>query len=178
MIEYTNSLLRFTSDNSVMSDCNDITFYNSGLRNVLINGIKLTPHNSLNFNANEGEKNQTKFFFKFTQYTFPQLNLLTVIRKQYVHTEQYTKPFIIDTLNYVVNGSVFSDCQDITFINTGTNKIRINSDLILTAGQSLTLSANVNEVDKTKYFFNFDPLGFQPHNSITILRKKYLHHAH
>lgn len=80
--------------------------------------------------------------------------------------------FNVETLNYTQNNFIDSNCADITFINKGTNKVTINSGLILFAGQSLNLRANPGEIDRTKYNFNFD--NGAGTNSIVILRKKYI----
>lgn len=77
----------------------------------------------------------------------------------------------IDVLNYVANGSVKSDCSDITFVNSGTSTVTLNSALPLTAGQSISFNANNNELDRTIYFFAFSGAGS---NSLTVFRKVYI----
>lgn len=77
----------------------------------------------------------------------------------------------IDVLNYTQNNSVKSDCADITFYNTGTAVITLNSALKLLAGQSITFQANNNEIDRTIYNFSFAAAG---NPSITIFRKIYV----
>jgi hypothetical protein len=77
----------------------------------------------------------------------------------------------IDVLNYLLDGSVKSDCADITFINTGSSTIRLNSALPLAPGQSITLSANAGEIDRTIYTYNFSGAGT---NSLTVFRKVYI----
>lgn len=77
----------------------------------------------------------------------------------------------IDVLNYAINNQVRSDCADITFYNTGTSVVTINSALPLQPGQSISFSANAGEIDRTIYSFSFSAAGT---NSITIFRKIYI----
>lgn len=77
----------------------------------------------------------------------------------------------IDVLNYVANGSVKSDCSDITFVNSGTTTVTLNNALPLTAGQSISFNANNNELDRTIYNFFFSGAG---NNSLTVFRKVYI----
>ena len=76
----------------------------------------------------------------------------------------------IDILNYRENGSVKSNCSDITFANTGNTTLTINGALTLAPGQSISFNANYNEIDQTIYYYSF------PANvgSVTIFRKIYI----
>lgn len=77
----------------------------------------------------------------------------------------------IDFLRYVENGSVRSDCADITFTNNGSTTITLNGGYQLTPGNSLQLSANFGELDTTIYYFSFSGAGT---NSLTVFRKIYV----
>jgi archaellum component FlaF (FlaF/FlaG flagellin family) len=77
----------------------------------------------------------------------------------------------IDTLNYNYNYQVKSDCNDITFYNSGGVNLTINSSLVLTPGASISFSGNEQEIDTTIYSWNF-PAGVGV-KSITIFRKIY-----
>ena len=46
------------------------------------------------------------------------------------------------------NSSVRSDCGDISFYNYGTNKVQINDAITLLPNQSISFSANYNEIDR------------------------------
>ena len=82
MQQYKNDILTYTDNNSVRSDCADITFYNSGLSNVIINSaVVIFPNGSFTLNANAGEIDRTIYNFKFDGAG---VNQLTVIRKIYV----------------------------------------------------------------------------------------------
>jgi hypothetical protein len=78
----------------------------------------------------------------------------------------------IDVLNYTAAQSVRSDCADITFYNTGFDNVILNSALTLTPGQSISFSANANEIDRTIYNFSFS--GINNFKSIAIFRKIYI----
>jgi hypothetical protein len=78
----------------------------------------------------------------------------------------------IDVLNlYEPNGSVKSDCADITFFNAGTSNVVLNGALTINPGSSITLSANSNELDRTIYTYFFSGPG---QNKFIIFRKVYL----
>ena len=83
MQEYKNDILTYVENNSVRSDCADITFYNSGQDNIIINSaVFLFPNGSFTLSANNGEIDRTIYNFKFEGiYAKRQL---TVIRKIYV----------------------------------------------------------------------------------------------
>jgi hypothetical protein len=74
----------------------------------------------------------------------------------------------IDTLNYRTSYQVRSDCNDITFFNSGNANIILNSSLTLRPGSSISFSGNEREIDTTIYSWTMPPgLG----GSITIFRK-------
>ena len=78
----------------------------------------------------------------------------------------------IDVLNlYEPNGSIKSDCADITFFNAGTSNVVLNNALTIFPGSSLTLSANAGEIDRTIYTYFFKGAG---QNKFIIFRKIYI----
>ena len=77
----------------------------------------------------------------------------------------------VDFLNYVTNGSVKSDCADITFINQGTSTVVVNNAIWLLSGQSVSITANAGEIDTTTYNFYFDGVGT---NKLIVVRKIYI----
>jgi hypothetical protein len=82
MQNYKIDILTYHSDNSVRSDCADITFQNTGTSDVIINnGFTLPPNTILSITANENEIDRTIYTFYF-QGTSP--NNLIVLRKVYI----------------------------------------------------------------------------------------------
>jgi len=78
----------------------------------------------------------------------------------------------IDVLNlYEPNGSVKSDCADITFFNAGTASVILNNALTINPGSSITLSANAGELDRTIYTYFFNGAGTR---KFIIFRKVYI----
>jgi hypothetical protein len=62
--------------------------------------------------------------------------------------------------NYQANGSVKSDCVDITFTNTSIFSIvTINSSFILLPGQFISITGNKDELNKTHYYWSFTTPG-------------------
>lgn len=64
----------------IRSDCNSITFINTGTTNVQINGVNLIPGAQLVSQGNEGELNTTRYRLSFSGVG---LDICTVIRKTY-----------------------------------------------------------------------------------------------
>lgn len=79
----------------------------------------------------------------------------------------------IDILNYSADGQVRSDCADITFFNAGAIPVVINEAVTIPIGQSLSISANSGEIDRTIYTFKFIPTLPIP-GKIVIFRKVYI----
>jgi len=78
----------------------------------------------------------------------------------------------IDVLNlYEPNGSIKSDCADITFFNAGTANVLLNGALTINPGSSITLSANAGELDRTIYTYFFSSPG---QRKFIIFRKVYI----
>lgn len=76
-----------------------------------------------------------------------------------------------DFLTYTVNGSVRSDCADITFFNAGGTDLIINNAFTLLSGQYLSFQANNNEIDRTIYNFYFVGTGT---GVLNVIRKVYI----
>jgi hypothetical protein len=65
----------------IRSECNAITFINTGVSNIQINGVNLPPGAQLVSPGNEGEINTTRYRLSFTGAG---AEICTVIRKIYV----------------------------------------------------------------------------------------------
>lgn len=79
-----------------------------------------------------------------------------------------------DFVNYSASGYTESNCADITFLNSGALcNVIINNSVTLMPGQSITLTANRNELDTTKYNFTFVPTAAFPLLSLNVIRRKY-----
>lgn len=65
------------------------------------------------------------------------------------------KEYKIDILSIVQDQAIRSDCGDITFINRGITNATINDSIILVNNQSISLSGNYNEIDRTIYNVKF-----------------------
>lgn len=60
MQKYKIDVLNYRENGYVNSDCADITFYNTGNVNIVLNGaLTLTPGQSIVFSANAGEIDRT-----------------------------------------------------------------------------------------------------------------------
>lgn len=79
----------------------------------------------------------------------------------------------IDILTYTTDGQVKSDCADITFYNNGGTNIILNNSILISPGNSLTLSANFNEIDITIYQYYFIPNPPRT-NKLVVFRKIYV----
>ena len=76
---YIETKVFYTSQN-IESDCNDITFINSGTTNFTIMDVELLPNQSLRISGNNGEIDTTIYILTFTTLVSTG-NLCTVIRK-------------------------------------------------------------------------------------------------
>jgi hypothetical protein len=79
----------------------------------------------------------------------------------------------IDFLTFTTDSQVKSDCADITFYNNGGTNIILNNSVLITPGNSLSLTANFNEIDLTIYQFYFIPNGVRV-NKLVVFRKIYV----
>lgn len=71
---------------------------------------------------------------------------------------------------FVENNNIEANCNEIIFINTGTNVCNVNG-IYLQPNQSITLSGNECEIDLTKYYCSFSGAGS---SNLTVIRKLYL----
>lgn len=72
----------------------------------------------------------------------------------------------IEVSQYTNNTKIFSNCNSITFINTGAVSVKVNN-VIINTGNSLVIAGNANEMDITEY--NLDFTNIQ--GEITVIRK-------
>lgn len=79
-----------------------------------------------------------------------------------------------DFLTLVNDKAVTSECADITFFNGGQTSVTVNNSVLLYPGQSLVLSANEGELDKTIYYFKFTPGLPTDQNKLVVIRKIYI----
>jgi len=79
-------------------------------------------------------------------------------------------PYNIVLKTLVQSGYVNSNCAEISFINTGTAPVTINSGLTLTQTQSIAISGNDCEIDTTKYNIVFGQTGIP---SCVVIQKYY-----
>jgi hypothetical protein len=78
---FTEEYQTYNAPSEIRSECNAITFINTGSSNVQINGINLVPGAQLVSVGNEGEKNTTRYRLSFSGAGN---EICTVIRKIYV----------------------------------------------------------------------------------------------
>ena len=71
----------YNAPSEIRSECNAITFINTGASNIQINGINLLPGAQLVSTGNEGEFNTTRYRLSFSGGG---AEVCTVIRKIYV----------------------------------------------------------------------------------------------
>jgi len=64
-----------------------------------------------------------------------------------------------------------ADCNEITFLNTGTCNVVIQNVFVLAPGSPLAINGNKNEIDTTVYRFFFQGAGTQ---KLLIARKFYV----
>ena len=73
----------------------------------------------------------------------------------------------IDIGQYQQNINIISDCNNITFVNTGAISVQVNTFTIV-AGASLSIGGNQNEIDRTIYTINFQGAT---NGSLVVIRK-------
>ena len=81
MQKFIEEYQTYNTPSEIRSECNAITFINTGASNVQINGINLTPGQQLISEGNEGEFNATRYRLSFTGVGN---EICTVIRKIYI----------------------------------------------------------------------------------------------
>lgn len=74
--------------------------------------------------------------------------------------------------NFYVSQKVSSQCNDITFLNIGSNPVTIAGAITLQQNQSLQISGNINELDTTEYDIQFTSYS-SPNNNLLVIRKLY-----
>lgn len=79
------------------------------------------------------------------------------------------KKFILDFQQYQINNSIPSNCNAITFVNIGTVDCYVNK-FLLTAGSSLAIEGNENEMDTTFYSIFFTGGA----GNLSVIRKFYV----
>ena len=75
----------------------------------------------------------------------------------------------IEIGQYQQNTNIISNCNNITFINTGTISVQVNTFTIV-AGASLSIGGNENEIDRTIYNINFQGAT---NGNVVVIRKIY-----
>jgi len=77
----------------------------------------------------------------------------------------------VEIIQYTNNqDKIFSDCNSITFINTGASNALIGK-YIIAPGAFLSVPGNLGEMDVTQYSLSFSGAGA---NNLTIIRKGYV----
>lgn len=79
--QYITETKVFTQSGSTDTNCNSLIFVNTGTSNVNLDGLILTPNQSLNITGNENEINVKIYYFNFTGAG---TNALTIIYKRYI----------------------------------------------------------------------------------------------
>ena len=82
-------------------------------------------------------------------------------QKYYVTAEQYN-----------TNDKIFSNCNSILFINSGTVQVSVLG-VVLQPAQSLEVQGNRGELDTTQYIVSF-PTPQNVGNLLTVIRKLYI----
>lgn len=79
--------------------------------------------------------------------------------------------YYIEVKDFYTSQKVSSDCNEITFINTGTTNLTVEG-ILLVPNQSLRIQGNIGEIDTTQYDIIFTTLT-NVGNKLTIIRKLY-----
>lgn len=82
---------------------------------------------------------------------------------------EYDNSFMV---YYQVAADISSDCNDILFLNQGTNTVVINNLLSISPNQAWSPGGNVNEIDRTRYSITFNGAGT---SKCIVIRKTYRH---
>ena len=83
-----------------------------------------------------------------------------------VQVQQYYTEF----KNFYYSQKVTSECNDITFINVGSNPVTIEGAIVLQQNQTLVISGNANELNVTQYDVSFSVYE-DPNNNLVVIRK-------
>lgn len=86
-------------------------------------------------------------------------------------TGQPFQKYYVETKVFYTTANIASDCNDITFINSGSTTLNIDA-VILLPNQSLRISGNRGEIDTTQYNVTFaSPSAVG--NQLIVIRKLY-----
>lgn len=80
------------------------------------------------------------------------------------------KKYKIELMQYNQTTQIASNCNGITFINTGTINVEINK-FVLVPGASISIGANEGEIDATDYNVSF---GGATDGGIVVIKKIYV----
>jgi len=78
--------------------------------------------------------------------------------------------FDVNFITYDVNGFITTNCNSITFINYGTNQVKIES-VILLQNQSFSIDGNAGEIMHKQFLATFTGAGT---NNLVTIKKNYL----
>jgi hypothetical protein len=85
--------------------------------------------------------------------------------------KQYQK-FYVTAEQYNTNDKVFSNCNSMLFLNTGTVAVTVLS-IVLQPLQQIEIQGNRGEIDTTQYIITF-PTPNAAGNQLTVIRKFYV----
>lgn len=87
-------------------------------------------------------------------------------------TGQPFQQFYVETKVYYTTANIGSQCNDITFINSGTTNLVV-AEVPLLPNQSLRISGNRGELDTTQYNVTF-ATPINTGNQLIVIRKLYI----
>lgn len=79
-MNYKTEFTQYTTNNQIQSNCNSITFINTGTINVQVNQFELSPSAQLTIGGNVGEIDRTIYNINFVGATN---GVLSIIKKIY-----------------------------------------------------------------------------------------------
>jgi len=86
-------------------------------------------------------------------------------------TGESLQKYYVETKVFYTTANIGSDCNDITFINSGSTNLNIDAVTLL-PNQSLRISGNRGEIDTTQYNVTFaSPSAVG--NQLIVIRKLY-----
>lgn len=80
--------------------------------------------------------------------------------------------YYVETKVYYTTANIGSQCNEITFINSGTTALVV-ADVPLQPNQSLRISGNRGEIDTTQYQLSFTT-PINTGNQLIVIRKLYI----
>jgi hypothetical protein len=87
-------------------------------------------------------------------------------------TGEVLQKYYVETKVFYTTANIGSECNEITFINSGTTALVI-ADVPLQPNQSLRISGNRGEIDTTQYQLSFaTPINVG--NQLIVIRKLYI----